>query len=213
MDKIFLEIIQENLIWVPEKGIGFYPVKNSRYDKKYFDKYVRYERTPIGSKLNEFRARLVNKYTHGKILDIGIGCGSFIKYRGNCAGYDINPAARAWLEKRNLYFDPFLITNNLNTIKGITFFDSLEHIESLGYLFGQLTGQFVFISMPIFKNLEHLLTSKHYRKDEHYYYFTQGGLIKYMAGYHLNLLEITNKEIKCGREDIYTFVFKHNPDD
>jgi hypothetical protein len=207
MDTLMSNMIKEELIWIPEKGAGHFPVHNAKYDVEYFNKYVRYERTPIGHKINAFRKRIVNKYTRAKVLDIGIGSGSFIKYRGNCLGYDINPKGRAWLEKKGLFFDPYRLAD-FNPIRGVTFFDSLEHIRRPEVIFYSLTDQFVFVSIPIFKDLEHLLKSKHLRKDEHYYYFTEKGFIEYMSNYSFNLLEIRDDEIKCGREDVYTFIFK-----
>lgn len=207
MDDVIFKAIQQHLIWIPEKGIGYYPVRERyKYNDEYFDKYAKYELTPLGNRLNNFRVELVNKYTRDRILDIGIGCGSFMKLRGNCVGYDINPKSIAWLKERGLYFD--LAWKAFDLISGITFFDSLEHIPTPGELLDRTTNQFVFISIPIFKDLNHLLDSRHFRKDEHYYYFTREGFINYMADYNFDLLEVTNGEIKCGREDIYTFVFK-----
>ena len=207
MDTVISEMIKKELIWIPEKGAGHFPVRNAQYNEEYFNKYVRYEHTSIGHKINAFRRRLVNKYTRGKILDIGIGCGTFIKLRGNCLGYDINPKGRAWLEKKGLYLDPFLHTD-FTGIQGLSFFDSLEHIQNPGDIFYWLTDQLAFVSIPIFKDLDHLLKSKHLRRNEHYYYFTQKGFIDYMASHSFSILELRNDEIKCGREDIYTFVFK-----
>jgi hypothetical protein len=207
MDTVIGNMIKEELIWIPEKGAGHFPVHNAKYDTEYFNKYVRYERTPIGHKINAFRKRIVNKYTKAKVLDIGIGSGSFIKHRGNCLGYDINPKGRSWLEKKGLFFDPYRLAD-FNSIRGITFFDSLEHIRKPEIIFYSLTDQFVFVSIPIFKDLEHLLKSKHLRKNEHYYYFTEKGFIEYMANYNFNLLEVRDDEIKCGREDVYTFIFQ-----
>jgi len=205
--------MKNGLIWLPELGIGYFPVHNNPrnpYDDKYFDKYARYENTEIGKRLNKFRVDLVNRYTKGLVLDIGIGCGSFIKQRGNCLGYDICLKSVRLLKKEGLFYSPYNNGNNLETkgIEGITFFDSLEHIKHPERILNKVNRQFVFISLPTFKGVEHLLKSRHYKKDEHRYYFTQDSLAKYMKYYGFSLIEVMDDEIKCGREDIYTYVFK-----
>lgn len=209
MNETFRKQMENTLIWLPEKEVGYYPVKNGHYGDDYFDKYVGYEKTEIGRALNEFRVNLVNSYIlKGPVLDIGVGCGTFIKLRRNTAGYDINEKAIAWLKERKLFFNPYKGEQSLDMFRGITFFDSLEHIEDPGFLLEKVDKQYVFVSIPVFKDLEHILASKHFRKDEHYYYFTAESFIKYMTLLGFKLLEKRNDETKCGREDILTFVFK-----
>lgn len=204
MDSVIKQIMENELVWAPEKGVGYYPVKGNPYDEQYFSKYSGYEHTETGEKITKFRVDLVNQYCRGKVLDIGIGCGAFIKARGNAVGYDINPAATGWLRNNGLFFDPY---NNEIDSEGVTFFDSLEHIRYPGILLQKIKG-FVFISMPIFREGSHVIASRHFRKDEHYYYFTQDGLINFMRYYGFKCLEVNAGEIDCGREDIYSFVFK-----
>jgi len=213
MDKMIERKMKENLIWLPELEIGYYPVHNNPstpYDDEYFDKYVRYENTEIGRCLNKFRVNLVNKYTKGLILDIGIGCGTFIKQRGNCLGYDICKKSIRLLKKEGIFYSPYNEDFEEKGIKAITFFDSLEHIKNPGRILSRIKNQFIFISIPVFKNIDHLLKSRHLKKDEHRYYFTDYSIIQYMKYYEFNLIESMNDEIKCGREDIYTYVFERN---
>lgn len=206
MDEVLEELIKKNLIWLPKQEIGYFPVNQHVYDDEYFNKYVIYESTEIGRCLNSFRVNLVNRYTKGQILDIGVGCGTFIKLRGNCAGYDVNPKAVRFLKSLGLFYNPY--EKNFEEIEGITFFDSLEHIEYPGRILSKVKRQFVFVSIPIFIDLEHLLSSRHLREDEHFYYFTKCSFIRYMVSFGFKLLEFRDDEIKCGREDIYTFVFR-----
>jgi len=209
MDELMEELIKKNLIWLPELEIGYFPVKENVYDDKYFDKYVEYEDTEIGKCLITFRVNLVNNITRGRVLDIGIGCGTFIKEREGCVGYDINPKAVHLLEERGLFYNPYEEDFDEGGITGITFFDSLEHIKHPERILNKVNKQFVFVSIPIFKNLEHLLGSKHLREDEHFYYFTERSFIRYMDSFDLKLYDrVRDDEIKCGREDIYTFVFR-----
>ena len=93
MDEVIREQMERSLVWLPRQEIGYFPVNPCVYNDEYFNKYVIYESTEIGRCLNSFRVNLVNRYTKGRVLDIGIGCGTFIKLRGNCVGYDVNPKA------------------------------------------------------------------------------------------------------------------------
>ncbi|MFA5015374.1 MAG: hypothetical protein WC549_07530 [Actinomycetota bacterium] len=202
-------------IWYPKENRGYYPVQGiAKYNDAYFDKYFSYESTEIGIALNNFRTSLVNTYVgpDEQILDIGVGCGSFIKQRRNCLGYDINKKSVDWLIDRDIFFDPYFATsfNGLDpkTIKGITFFDSLEHIEKMEIMLERINYQWVFISIPIFKDLPHILSSKHFRPDEHFHYFTQWSFITFMLKEGFKLYEARDDEIKIGREDIYTYVFR-----
>jgi len=202
-------LIEDELIWLPEKGIGYYPVDNTIVDyDNYYDEWVRRESTPIGKCLNEFRIEFVNSYTRGLILDIGIGCGTFIKKRGNCVGYDICLRSSYLLQENGLFFNPYRKDKLWGKIEGVTFFDSLEHIEHPESLFKNIKNQFVFIIIPIFKDLSSLLRSKHFKKYEHYFYFTDKGLIRYMKYYGFEMLERREDEEKCGREDIGAYVFR-----
>lgn len=203
--------MREGLVWFPEKGMGWYPVKKTHYDEEYFNAYVRMEHTEIGECLNKFRTDLVNKYTRGLVLDIGIGCGTFLKRRGNCIGFDVCPKATYLLQRKDLYFNPYNGGTYWPKIKGVTFFDSLEHLEWPELIFKNMGRQFIFITMPIFRDFNHLLKSKHLKKDEHFLYFTEAGLIKYMANYGFGLLEKSDDEIRCGREDVMAFVFRRDP--
>lgn len=198
---IFETFAQNELQWLPEIGIGYYPVKDAPYDEYYFQKYIIMAETEIGLKLNQARIDLVNKYTKLDVLDIGIGSGAFVEGRNNTYGYDINPAATKWLIERNWYRHPFKGANSL------TFWDSLEHIHDPRL---HLSGakEYVFISCPIYQDAEHIKRSKHFRKDEHCWYWTKDGLCTFMDAFGFELVEYNDMESKIGREDIGTFVFK-----
>lgn len=198
---IFETFAAEELQWLPELGIGYYPVKAMPYDEDYFAKYEIMAETDIGIKLNEARVDLVNKYTKLDVLDIGIGCGTFVKSRENTFGFDINPFGVKWLIERHLYRHPFKGANSL------TFWDSLEHIHDPRL---HLAGakEYVFVSCPIYDDAEHIKRSKHFRKDEHCWYWTMQGLITFMDAFGFEVQEVNWMEKEIGREDIGTFVFK-----
>lgn len=191
--------------WHEELGYGVYPVKETPYDRAYFEKYVAYSRTPMGVALSDARVELVRRHAEEDlVIDIGIGCGDFIEKRGAkiTAGYDVNPEGVRWLLDRGLWADPYF-KDPLN----ISCFDSLEHMSRPEHLVGRVR-RFVFLSIPIFSGADHVLRSKHFRKDEHYFYFTRDGLVRWMAAHGFSLREESRMEEELGREDIGTFVFK-----
>jgi len=208
MNEYVEQIAKNGLVWFPEKGLGWYPVKKTHYDDAYFDVYVKMARTKIGRCLNKFRTEWVNSYTRGRILDIGIGSGTFMKRRGNCVGYDICPKALYLLQNEGLFFNPYNGAGAWRRIEGVTFFDTLEHIEWPELILNNIGRQFVFLSIPIFRDAQHAVNSKHFKREEHYLYFTEKGLIDYMKNYGFDLLESRDDETQCGREDIKSFVFR-----
>ncbi len=192
-------------IWWPSKEMGYYPVAQNDmpYDEEYFDKYETLGKTPIGFKLNQFRAELVDRYTSGVVLDYGIGCGTFIETRGpNTTGYDINPHGVSWLKNRQLYVDPY----GLECVDSVTCWDTLEHIRYPWALLDKIR-KYLFVSMPIYKSKDHVLKSKHFKPNEHYWYFTRDGLVRWLSDAGFNLLEETDYESQLGRECIGTYVF------
>ena len=196
----FETLSEGQLKWLPSLGVGYYEVKESPYDQSYFNKYVSYEGSEICTELNNSRVDLVKTYSSDYVLDIGIGSGSFIKAHGKAYGYDINPAGVAWLKERDLYMEP-------KQVYAVTFWDSFEHIRNPADILNEVTG-FVFMSIPLFNGVNHILRSKHFRKDEHYWYFTQTGLVTYMNNLGFLMLESNRMESDIGREDIGSFVFK-----
>lgn len=192
---------------MPEKGIGYFPVKDQPYDDDYFDKYVGYAKTECGKAITEARVKFVNGHTLGGVMDVGIGCGAFIERRGSTCGFDINPQAIKWLQEKNLLADP-----RTAPYPSATFWDSLEHINNPGQILQYITD-YVFVSMPIYQDAEHILRSKHFRKDEHCLYFTEDGFVNWMAEKGFDLLEIDDFETRLGREDILSFAFKRKPEE
>ena len=199
--------MKELFLWDDDLGIGYYPVDETEnvYDRAYFKKYITYEDTPIGKGINDFRVEFTNTYCKGKVLDIGIGCGTFVGSRSDTYGYDVNPTGIEWLEMRDKFVDPYL--DDITSFAGLTFFDSFEHIKNPRSILRQIKNQHVIMSVPIFKDREHALASKHFRPDEHYHYFTHTGLITYMHGLGFSFCWVSDNETKLGRDEIYTYAF------
>lgn len=197
--------MREQLVWYED--FGFYPAKTDGvYDAAYFAKYEGYAATPLGVKLNDERLALVRRYMHPELplVDVGIGCGQFVQSRPGARGFDVNPTGVEWLKSRGLWHDPYKAP-----CYALTFWDSLEHVEHLGVLLQAATDR-VFVSLPIFRDREHVLASKHFRPDEHFWYFTRRGFVKTMAGMGFDLLENNDHESRLGREGIESFAFRRH---
>jgi hypothetical protein len=205
-------LIRSDFAYFPFAGLGYYPVQSEEvYGRDYFEKYKRYAVTELSAKLTRFRLDLVQRFVGQEpVLDVGIGCGTFVESRNaqihNTTGYDINPFAVEWLASRELYHNPYQ-----TAVDHACFWDSLEHIGRPSLILKSVRA-YAFVSIPIFRDLQHILCSKHFRKDEHFWYFTSWGLIRYMKDEGFDCVYRGTEECEFGREDIGTFVFKRlNP--
>ena len=136
------------------------------------------------------------------VVDIGIGAGAFVQARANTRGYDVNPAGVQWLRERDLYCDPYS-----EAVAAITLWDVLEHIPDFDRLLARVTSR-VFVSMPVFGGPKEVLTSKHFRPDEHCWYFTSFGFLAVMRMLGWELLEHNEEESRLGRDGIASFAFQ-----
>lgn len=191
------------LIWNYRHWRGFLNIRPRNYDEAYFDKYAGYAHTEMGRLITKHRIDFVNKYHTGELIDIGIGSGHFVETRPNTMGYDINPKGVEWLKEHGKYADPYS-----HRFEAYSFFDSFEHIKEPEILLNFMrTGSKVFVSIPIFNDSAHAIRSKHFRPDEHYWYFTGLGFVKYMAQHGFVCFDIDDFETRLGREDIMSFAF------
>lgn len=194
-------------MWLPDPGIGYLPVQGFPYDEGYFNKYAEYEDTDLGRALNNARLGLVSRWAKtGYVVDIGIGSGQFVRTRAatgaRTEGFDVNPAGVSWLRARNLFRNPAVG----EAIPSVTFWDSFEHITDPATVLNR-ASDWAFISLPIFKDLLHILSSKHFRPDEHCWYFTEPGFVRFMYDHGWDLMERNRMESELGREDIGTYAF------
>lgn len=214
----------DDLIWSPRDQMGFYDVDAHLaregiplvYAESYFQKYVEMDQTTFAEDLNRFRCittiqAMPDHVKPIRVLDVGIGGGGFINAllkrqdiapaRLDVYGADINPIAINWLENRKMLgsFDEMYDV--------VTFWDSLEHIRYPETAL-QCVGTVAIVSIPIFRDAEHALASKHYRKDEHFWYFTRQGFIKWAGRMGFIVQDVRITETLLGREDIETFVLR-----
>lgn len=201
---------ESQLTWHEDRGYGYFPVDNTGvYNDEYFDKYVGYEHTPVGGEITNARVRIARKYQcNGRILDVGIGSGQFLRAVGGL-GFDVCPKAIEYLKQDDSWRNPW--TDDLWDVDVITFFDSFEHEQDIDGLMRAIDGRTLILSIPIFKDKAHVLRSKHFRKDEHFHYFTREGLLRWMRERNYYLEEESRFEEVFGREDIGTFVFRSIP--
>jgi len=196
------------LTWWPQLGVGYYPILTDVeiYDRDYFDRFDRAAHTELGKALMRARVDFVERYYRGVLCDVGIGSGAFVELRSSCGqptrGYDINPAGIEWLKRRNLLADPYATVFN-----AVSLWDVLEHMPDFQSLINNV-GCWIFTSLPIFCSADHVLSSKHYRPNEHCWYFTRNGLVKIMQICGFELVSENNMETELGREDIGTFAFR-----
>ncbi len=192
-----------DLIWDEERGVGYYPVKSPVYGREYWEKYQGYAKTPMGDAITAARVLLVSRHLKPEelLVDVGIGDGSFIKARPNTYGEDINPWAIQWMKDNGKLINPNWGAENYS------FWDSLEHFSHPEEAVAKVRNM-CFVSIPTFRGREHVLKSKHYRKDEHYWYFTATGLVDWFNSMGLARIAANTWESHLGREDISTFVFK-----
>jgi hypothetical protein len=150
------------------------------------------------------RCEFVHRHFHGaSLIDVGIGSGAFInRRRQKTFGYDINPAGRKWLEERGLLIDPYVVP-----FAAMTLWDVLEHMADFRPLLDNCR-EWLFLSLPIFLDAEHVLASKHYRRDEHCWHFTRDGLVFVLKTCGFSLVSESSIETELGREDIGTFAFR-----
>jgi hypothetical protein len=201
-------VADRRLSWFPQLGVGYYPVECgiAPYDQAYFDRFARDAQSDIGRALMAARCAFVEEHYRGLLVDVGIGSGAFIDARTKrgfkTVGYDVNPAGIAWLEQRGLRVNPYFTTS-----RAISLWDVLEHLPDFDRLLAHVE-RWVFLSLPIFRDADHVLRSKHFRPAEHCWYFTRDGLVAVMAWCGFELTCETNMETRIGREDIETFAFR-----
>ena len=208
----------KNLLWFPEFDIGWLPANpNGVYDAAYFDRFNEYRSKEVGKKINDFRVNFVKEHCKGidgkDLIDFGCGSGQFIDaydelHTGTVTyGYDVNLKTQDWLNSRSKFIDFF--EPESPQWYCVTCWDSIEHLPTFWKVFENIqVGGYLFLTIPIFKDARHALKSKHFRPDEHYWYFTRFGLVMTMDLSGFDLIAESNQEEKIGREDVATFAFR-----
>lgn len=187
--------------------MGYLPPDGHLKDD-YFEYYNRLADRQETELLYNIRHKVCDDYAHGlPILDFGVGSGDFIKRRPDgvsVKGFDIDPLAVDWL-KENGYWLDFYKEGNIPEC--VTFWDSLEHLPNVKDVVNKCP-KLIICAIPIFLGYEDILKSKHFRPNEHIWYFTKLGFENFMESLGFTLIMVKNLEQLAGRESIYTFVFR-----
>lgn len=177
--------------------------KEYEYGQEYFDMYASYEGNQASERILSAKNTTINRWYTGEVLDVGIGSGEFIKSRPGTYGCDINPAGIEWLEERGLYDD------HIESFGGVCFWDVLEHARDPSLYLKRISqGAFLFCSLPVYTDLCDVKTSKHYKPDEHLYYFLRDQFGRWAEFYDFELLEYNDLLAEAGREGIGTYVLR-----
>lgn len=202
-------MISGELIWFQERGYGYvHPVEVCAYDREYNDKYVELSRLRMSDTLMLSRENMVRRHWQGDIVDIGSGAGTFVEHMRRVGyprtkGYDVNPWAVQWLTNSGLWRNPWLDPEP----EAATFWDTLEHMVDPEAMIHRIRT-WAFVCLPVFKDMEHARHSKHYRPNEHLWYFTERGLIGLFAGCGFECVERNGKENDAGRSGIGSYAFR-----
>lgn len=205
-DAVFESWAQQGLVWLPEVGMGRLRVHAAPYDAGYFAKYEGYARTQQGVAITEARVDLVRQYTDRHVVDVGIGCGAFIAARmGWTWGYDVNPEGLAWLHAQGRFQDPYT-----TPVESVSLWDVLEHLPDPARLLDRVSA-YVFTSVPIVPEgftREQLMGWRHYRPEEHCWYWTHKGLVAWFEAHGFQLCTYNRDEERLGRHDVGSYVFR-----
>lgn len=205
-----IEFFDDNHYFGNNKSLVFQnpEMESIIYDKSYYDHYKNLEKYEICKNLNNERYKLVNYFKCKKIMDIGVGSGAFIQTceKIQCFGYDINTFSKSWLCEKNIFLNPY--EDDTSYIDGWTMWDVLEHLRNPYLLLRKIKSKdYLFLSLPIYDNFSNLHTSKHFKLNEHFFYFTHDGLIDFICRQDFIFIHYDKKEIDLGRESIYRYVF------
>lgn len=195
-----------DLVLLPDQGMAYQKDQTQlvAYDDAYFDKCASYEGQEIAEAINAGRIAMVSRhFGRGSVCDIGIGSGEFIRKRPFTYGIDINVKAQHWLFTTGLWAD------DLTQFHAFTMWDVCEHLPDPQEYFGKMRdGSYLFVSLPIFEDLTRIRESKHYRPDEHLYYWTEKGFVDWMHLHRFEFIERSDFETRAGRESILSFAFR-----
>lgn len=205
---MFSRWADEGLVWLPARGMGWYPVTEQPYDAGYFAKYQGYAATPMGRAITAARVAMVERHAGpgGLVVDVGIGCGDFVEARPGTCGFDINPAGVVWLKDRRRFWNPWEVPAD-----ALTFWDCLEHIHDPAPLLAN-AREWVFVSLPVVPGEGPPPAGwRHLRTDEHCWYWTDAGLLAWMAEHGFACMEQNDEETRLGRLDVQSFAFRRVP--
>ena len=157
-------------------------MKSTVYDLEYHLKFVERANTELGKRIYQARWRLIEKHCYGKftLLDYGCASGAFHRSGNNgfeCYGFDINPSC-GFTEMPS------------EAIDILTLWDVIEHLPAPIWVIKEWKPEFIFIATPNIDAAPNDIKAwKHYRPDEHLYYFNLKGLSAMLMALGYEILE------------------------
>lgn len=158
------------------------------YDQAYYKRYKKRAKSKKGQEIYRSRWELVEKYCHGDmtLLDYGCGPGAFHESSANgfkTSGYDVNPHC-------GFSVPP------LHDIDIMTMWDVIEHLDDPSEPINTFRPKYLFISTPNVEAVGHWEVEdwKHYRPDEHLWYFGLNSLTGLLARLGYEILEFNYEE-------------------
>ena len=190
--------------WNEDKGWGFLEA-TAPCPKDYWAEYRELDKTPLGRVLTALRCAMACDVDelNSILVDVGIGGGAFVSAI-ECMGVDVDPQATAWLQERGVEWERDM------SVDVMTFWDSFEHITNPGEYLAKARN-WVLLSTPIYRDEAHALSSKHYKPNEHLWYFTDHGIKMFMREYGFKCVHQNNLETDAGREGIGSYAFNRRP--
>ncbi len=198
------------LVWFQRLECGYVaPRMPFLYGREYFEEYGLRSRLMTSDKLMLIRRNFVVEFWNAGVLDFGCGALTFVEYMRHhehpptTTGYDINPWSVASLVNSDIYQEPYTGKKP----EAVTFWDTLEHLEDPERIINRV-GQWAFVCMPIYEDMQHVRGSKHYKPGEHIWYFTDRGIRMMFDRCGFECVGAHGKENGAGRSGIKSYAFR-----
>jgi hypothetical protein len=173
------------------------------YDAAYYAKCAANDSGPIADEINAARIGLVARWYSGRLIDVGVGGGAFVRRRPDTFGWDVNPAAVEMLKREGK------LATDIEHFGAVSMWDVIEHLPDPGFILDRVQlHSYLFVSLPIFESLDVIRTSRHYRPGEHLQYWTRDGFGLWAAQHGFAILECNAAETEAGRDGIVSFALK-----
>jgi len=161
-----------------------HPPGDSLYNRRYLNKYFKYDEDGSGEELSKIRASFLTGAPEGPVLDVGCGAGTFMQHCGREAvGLDISASAVQYCRQAGLTVylcDAEYFEIQPGTFAAATFFDTLQLLAKpqqalLWIRHALVKGGFVVASLPIMP--PNMGRWKHVKWGESLHYFSERALI------------------------------------
>jgi 2-polyprenyl-3-methyl-5-hydroxy-6-metoxy-1,4-benzoquinol methylase len=189
------------------------------YNRAYFEKYLKYNRSAINGPIQEARWGVVRKHApSGTLLDIGCSVGSFLEKASSdyqVEGREINTHCIEHCNGMGIKVHAELPVQGRFDI--ITMFDVLEHMPYLEAMLESIwlmlkSGGIWVVATPDFHcaKLDHIDDWKHYRPTEHVWCLSESSMraIAQRMGFQLLEINFDESEYRPPKDNIATYVFK-----